>query len=63
MNGWIEPWSSSMRANHFVVYLILCEGGWYYIRQTRDYHERIQQHLAGEGAEFTKRHKPNAGQC
>jgi predicted GIY-YIG superfamily endonuclease len=45
-------------ANHFVVYLLLCEDDWFYVGQTRDYQTRIQQHLSGEGAAFTKRHRP-----
>jgi predicted GIY-YIG superfamily endonuclease len=54
----VKPWSALMRANHFVVYLLLCEGDWFYVGRTGDYHTQIQQHLSGKGVAFTKRHRP-----
>jgi predicted GIY-YIG superfamily endonuclease len=44
--------------HRFVVYLILCEDDRFYVGMTGNYHLRKDQHFAGEGALFTKRHKP-----
>jgi predicted GIY-YIG superfamily endonuclease len=42
----------------FYVYAILCEGDSVYIGQTDDLDRRWTEHLMGQGAEWTKHHKP-----
>ncbi|MBZ4657182.1 MAG: Type restriction-modification system, restriction subunit [Methermicoccus sp.] len=44
--------------NKFHTYVIECEGGSYYIGQASDLASRWNQHLCGQGAEWTKTHKP-----
>lgn len=44
--------------NKFYTYVIECEGGSYYIGQASDLASRWNQHLCGQGAEWTKTHKP-----
>jgi hypothetical protein len=40
------------------VYVLQLEGGLIYVGQSKNVPRRIQQHLNGQGAVFTKRHKP-----
>lgn len=41
------------------VYILLCEGNYYYIGKTsNDPHARIQDHFQGRGAVWTRLHKP-----
>lgn len=42
------------------IYVLRLEGGKYYIGKTTDVIQRYQEHLAGQGAAFTKRHPPVA---
>ena len=42
------------------VYVLLLEGDYVYVGQSTSVERRIQQHLDGKGAAFTKRHKPVA---
>jgi predicted 3-demethylubiquinone-9 3-methyltransferase (glyoxalase superfamily) len=44
--------------NTFYVYAIKCDDGSLYIGQTDDLKQRWQEHVAGRGAEWTKKHKP-----
>lgn len=39
-------------------YILRCEGNHLYTGSTKDISRRFAQHLAGEGANFTKKHKP-----
>ena len=45
--------------NKYYTYVIECEGGSYYIGQTSDLYKRWEQHNSGQGADWTKSHKPN----
>jgi putative endonuclease len=40
------------------MYILRCKDGSFYTGSTTDLHLRIQQHLHGEGAKHTIRHKP-----
>ena len=40
------------------VYVLLCENGSLYKGHTQDIEKRYSQHLSGQGAEHTKKHKP-----
>ena len=44
--------------NKFYTYVLECEDGSFYIGQASDLIARWNQHLSGQGAEWTKRHKP-----
>jgi type I restriction enzyme M protein len=46
------------RPGLFFVYAIECEGGSHYIGQTDDLRQRWQEHRSGQGADWTKTHKP-----
>lgn len=46
------------RPGVFFVYVIACEGGSYYIGHTDNLPRRWQEHLFGEGADWTKKNKP-----
>lgn len=39
-------------------YILRCEGNLFYTGSTKNIGNRFAQHMAGEGANFTKRHKP-----
>ena len=39
-------------------YILECSNGQYYTGSTRDLERRLAQHQAGEGAKFTKKHRP-----
>jgi predicted GIY-YIG superfamily endonuclease len=40
------------------IYILLCQGGSYYIGSTNDVEKRFKDHLDGHGARYTKSHKP-----
>ena len=40
------------------IYVLECEGGKYYVGKTGDGERRLKQHISGQGAEWTKMHKP-----
>lgn len=42
----------------YFVYMLLCEGGSYYIGSTNDVVVRLAKHQAGKGASYTRSHKP-----
>ncbi|KKU46752.1 MAG: hypothetical protein UX64_C0002G0008 [Microgenomates group bacterium GW2011_GWC2_46_7] len=42
----------------YFVYMLLCEGGSYYLGTTNNIAKRFQAHLAGKGASYTRSHKP-----
>ena len=42
----------------YFVYMLICEGGSYYLGSTNDVVKRFQAHLAGKGASYTRSHKP-----
>jgi len=46
------------KPNTWYVYAILCEDQSIYIGQTEDLQRRWREHRSGEGAQWTKRHKP-----
>jgi putative endonuclease len=39
-------------------YILRCSDGSYYVGSTWDLERRVSQHIAGEGAEYTKRRLP-----
>ncbi|MBR6491907.1 MAG: GIY-YIG nuclease family protein [Bacteroidales bacterium] len=40
------------------MYILLCNDGSYYTGSTTDLEHRLEQHFAGEGANYTKKHPP-----
>lgn len=42
----------------YFVYMLLCEGGSYYIGTTNDIEKRFAKHISGKGASYTRSHKP-----
>ena len=40
------------------MYILLCNDGSYYTGSTNDLERRLEQHFAGEGANYTKKHPP-----
>lgn len=42
----------------FYVYILLCNDGSFYTGYTKDVNERIKQHENGNGAKYTKTHRP-----
>jgi len=42
----------------FYVYVVLCEDGSYYTGYAKDVNSRINQHMRGAGARYTKLHRP-----
>ena len=40
------------------MYIVECSNGAFYTGSTRDLEERIEEHNNGEGANFTRKHKP-----
>ena len=40
------------------VYVLECEGGYYYVGRTGDSEKRLKQHFLGKGAKWTRKHKP-----
>ena len=41
-----------------ITYILLCANGTYYVGSTTNLEERIKQHNAGYGCNFTKLHRP-----
>ena len=39
-------------------YALQLEDGYYYVGQSKDLYRRIGQHFLGEGAKFTRKHRP-----
>lgn len=39
-------------------YILECSNGQYYVGSTNDLERRLQEHQAGEGANFTRKHLP-----
>jgi len=50
--------SGGPREGIFCTYVIECDDGSYYIGQTDNLKRRWREHLSGEGAQWTKTHKP-----
>lgn len=42
----------------FYVYILLCSDGSFYTGYTKDLEERTRQHQNGNGAKYTRTHKP-----
>ena len=42
----------------YTVYIILCDDGTFYTGYTKNLNERTRLHVAGNGARYTKMHKP-----
>ena len=42
----------------FYTYVLLCDNGAYYKGFTNDLERRCQQHLNGQGVQYTAKHKP-----
>jgi len=42
----------------FYTYVLLCDNGSYYKGFTSNLESRYQQHLSGNGAQYTAKHKP-----
>jgi len=42
----------------YYVYILLCEDGSYYTGHSKDVKHRIEQHRKGQGARYTRMHKP-----
>ena len=42
----------------YYVYMILCEDGSYYTGYAKDVKRRIERHKKGQGARYTRMHKP-----
>ena len=40
------------------IYVLECEGGKFYVGKTGDGERRLKQHISGQGAQWTKMHKP-----
>ena len=40
------------------MYMLRCSNGQYYVGSTKDLGKRLEEHLQGEGALFTKKHLP-----
>lgn len=40
------------------IYILLCEDSSFYTGSTNDVNKRLQAHIAGNGAKYTKSHKP-----
>lgn len=42
----------------YFVYMLLCQGGSYYLGTTNNVAKRFRSHLEGRGASYTRSHKP-----
>ena len=42
----------------YYVYILLCKDGSYYTGYARDVKSRLEQHRKGQGARYTRMHKP-----
>ncbi len=40
------------------MYILLCSNGHYYVGSTDNLEQRINQHMSGEGANYTRKHLP-----
>ena len=40
------------------MYILLCDDDSYYTGSTRDLEQRLEEHFNGEGANYTRKHKP-----
>lgn len=40
------------------MYILECEGGFYYTGSTNDLDRRLKEHVTGNGANFTKKYPP-----
>ena len=40
------------------MYILRCSNGQYYVGSTLDFDKRLAEHQCGEGALFTKKHRP-----
>lgn len=40
------------------MYILKCSNGHYYVGSTDDLEKRLEQHNSGEGASYTKKHRP-----
>ena len=40
------------------MYILLCDNGSYYNGSTRNLERRLEEHFSGEGANYTRKHKP-----
>ena len=52
-----------LRIMPWFVYILECAGGHYYVGHTEDLRLRLAAHLAGAGAEFTRRYPPRRLAC
>lgn len=48
----------SKTSNPWFVYVLLCENESFYVGATSDVRKRFTEHLSGQGARWTKFHKP-----
>ena len=42
----------------YYVYMLLCKDGSYYTGQAKNVEHRVEQHKKGQGARYTRMHKP-----
>ena len=42
----------------YYVYILLCKDGSYYTGQAKNVGHRVEQHKKGQGARYTRMHKP-----
>jgi putative endonuclease len=42
----------------YYVYILLCKDGSYYTGQAKNVEHRVEQHKKGQGARYTRMHKP-----
>jgi len=42
----------------YFIYILLCKGGSFYTGSTNDIKKRLKAHSEGQGAKYTKSHKP-----
>lgn len=47
-----------MLAKVYYIYILLCSDGSYYTGSTNDVERRFKDHIDGQGARYTKSHKP-----
>ncbi|MHB9056706.1 MAG: GIY-YIG nuclease family protein [Paludibacteraceae bacterium] len=56
--GWTNPIDLPCENNKWYTYVILCENGTLYKGFTHNLKSRYIRHLNGDGAIYTKKHKP-----
>ncbi|QYS90088.1 GIY-YIG nuclease family protein [Flavobacterium davisii] len=54
----MDPPAGRQEHELYYTYVLLCNDGSYYKGFTKNLDQRYQQHLSGNGAEHTKKHKP-----